>query len=201
MLRRVRWTIGLAFLGVLASCSASLPYLQTYHPVGPRVLTQPGRVQLSVTASQQEFEFDSAIAMTDIVGYVTDGLTRELKNSGMEVVNSPEAEVTQVTVEIEQMDMGYELYYWWYGVGYSSSTTLATVQLNVAVEVPGSGRRYLRRFAHYETTDAVKLWVYVIPIPFKTMTPEPQLMLRAAQQVLSQVAKGVAEIYLSEGGR
>ncbi len=131
---------------------------------------------------------------------MTNGLALELRNAGLEVVDSPRDGVTEVEVEVEQVDMGYKLFYWWYLVGYSLSETVATVQLNVTVDLPGSGRRYQRRFAGYKSTNSGKFWVYLIPIPFKVMLSEPDVMLKAAQSVFSQVAKGVAEIHLADGG-
>lgn len=191
----------IALLSFSVACVSTLPYLEAYHPVGRRVLGQPRQVHLTVTPSQTRFVFDRRITMDDIVRYVHNGLSMELRNAGIEVVDSPSDEATEVQVDVEQVDMGYKLFYWWYIVGYSSSETLATVQLNVTVELPGTGERFLRRFVGYESTHAGKFWVYFIPVPFQVMLPEPEVMLLAAQAVFSQVAQGIAEIYVADGGR
>ncbi len=201
MPRNMRNMLFMSLLGLSLACGSSLEHLKAYHPVGPRLLQQPRQVHLTVTTAQKEFVFDGRVSIEDAMQYVSNGLAMELRNSGMEVVESARDGATEVQVNVEQVDMGYKLFYWWYGVGYSMSETVATVQLNVTVEVPGSGRRYLRRFAGYESTNSGKFWVYFIPIPFKVMTAEPDVMLRAAQSVFSQVAQGVAEIHLADGGR
>lgn len=199
---RVMRTIYVMFLLVqLLACGSSLQHLKAYHPVGPRLLKQPRQVHLTVATTQREFVFDGRITIEDVVEYVTNGLAMELRNAGLEVVDSAREGATEVQVDVEQVDMGYKLFYWWYLVGYSMSETLATVQLSVNVEVPGSGRRYQRRFSGYESTDSGKFWIYFVPIPFQVMVSEPELMLRAAQGVFSQVAQGVVEVQLAEGGR
>jgi len=191
----------LSLLGLVAACGSSLLHLKAYHPVGRRILQQPRQVHLTIVSSQERFVFDGGVTMEEAIQYVGSGLSMELRNAGLEVVDTPSDLATEMRVEVEQVDMGYKLYYWWYIVGYSMSETLATVQLNVTVEIPGTGRRYLRRFAGYETTNSGKFWVYFIPIPFTVMRSEPDVMLRAAQAVFSKVAKGVAEIHVAGGGR
>ncbi len=190
----------LILMAPVGACGSSLQHFKSYHPVGPLVLTQPKQVHLTVVSSQDDFVFDERVSIEEALEYVTNGLALELRNAGLEVVDSPRDGVTEVEVEVEQVDMGYKLFYWWYLVGYSLSETVATVQLNVTVDLPGSGRRYQRRFAGYKSTNSGKFWVYLIPIPFKVMLSEPDVMLKAAQSVFSQVAKGVAEIHLADGG-
>ena len=196
----MRILLCLILLSLAGACGSSLQHLKSYHPVGPRILSQPQQVHLTVVSSQEEFIFDGGVTIEDAIQYVTSGLAMELRNAGLEVVDSPRDGATELQVDVEQVDMGYKLDSWWYIVGYSMSETVAAVQLNVTVELSGSGRRYLRRFAGYKSTNSGKFWVYFIPIPFKVMLSEPDLMLKAAQSAFSQVAKGVAEIHMADEG-
>ena len=196
----MRILLYLLLLTSASACGSSLQHLKSYHPVGPRLLSQPQQVHLTVVTAQKEFVFDGGVTIADAIQYVTRGLAMELRNAGLEVVDSPGDGATEVQVDVEQVDMGYKLDSWWYIVGYSKSETVAAVQLNVTVELPGSGRRHLRRFAGYKSTRSEKFWVYFIPIPFRVMLSEPDVMLKAAQSAFSQVARGVAEIHMADEG-
>ncbi len=191
----------LLLLVALAGCAVGLSEFRPYHAVGARQLTERTPIRLVVHCQQAAFEFDPEISQQELVNYVRAGVGEELREAGFQVVGDEDPGVPAAEVTIHQVDMGYELFFWWYGVGYSASELVATVQLRVAVLDPRTGRRYDRHFAGYQTTHARKFWVYFIPIPFSVAAAEKQLMLRVSQQVFSEVAQAVAGLFApAQGG-
>lgn len=184
----------------VGSCSVGLSRFGNYRTVTPRIAAEEVPLALHVTAEQRSFAFDSRISMNDVTTYVRGSIAAEMTAAGYSLVDEPVENGAVVEVVIKQIDMGYELFWWWMGWGYTASETVATVQLRVSVTDLATGMRHSRSFAGYKTTYAKKGWVYFIPIPIVLMDDESRMMLRVSQEVFGDVARGVDQVLRQRGG-
>ncbi len=177
-----------------AGCTAGIDRLEPYHPITLRLSGENLPVVLRVTSDQTVFEFDPRIDMNDVVRYVRNGLAAELTVAGYVLTTAPEDRGVTIDVAISQVDLGYDLFFWWLGYGYSSSETTATVKLKVHLTDESTGRRYRRNFVGYQTTCARKIWLYFIPIPIQIMDDEGEMLHTVSQRVFSDLVRSVDEL-------